>query len=524
MKDDTSVTGAATSVERNIELAFSGGGMRAAAFALGVLMYVVDAGTIQRIRQISSVSGGSITNGFIANLLTSKRDISDESISDFFQRLTSKGIRLEEAGQLFATSIAFIILLFAVGFLCLGLAALGLSSHMAVPALLCIAIAITLALFMLRWFRMITDTMAGALFAYLINDSTVTAAPPIDFLDFLSSPRLGSKFLNVSGLKLRKLCDISSPITHVFTSTDLRHGEHFHFSQDWATSNTYGSTDPGDVRVDEAVRASSAFPGALPPVNLALERIRLPPTLTVGIGHLQLVDGGVRDNLGHIFQTHLLDEPSPQRDTLTRYGSTQYSIVVDASAPRGVADLSESVLNRLPLLRRIGQLVSFPRVIGILNQSNSEARSLTLSAHFDRRRNGFVAQIRDSPVEVCCRTIDDAAISQRLLQGNSASSSKNDLRKLRAESALQVLIHDDHAAEAHWNGVCSRNSTIPTTLNALGSERVVALVRHGYVLTMCLAHIELEWPLLPNDRWSVNRFTKILEDKSGSFAIEGHSN
>src|SRR5207244_11717558 len=108
-----------------------------------------------------------------------------------------------------------------------------------------------------------------------------------------------AKILKYNGLHLRALRDIESPITHVFTATDLRHGEHFHLSQHWATSNAYGSTDPGDVRIDEAVRASAAFPGALPPVKIGLGRLRLPPDLTVGSRELQLVDGGVRDNLGH---------------------------------------------------------------------------------------------------------------------------------------------------------------------------------------------------------------------------------
>ena len=50
---------------RNIGVALSGGGVRAAAFALGGLLYLVDSGLNQRVGAISSVSGGSITNAIL---------------------------------------------------------------------------------------------------------------------------------------------------------------------------------------------------------------------------------------------------------------------------------------------------------------------------------------------------------------------------------------------------------------------------------------------------------------------------
>ena len=50
----------------SIEVALSGGGLRATAFGLGVLLYLADAGLNGKVRGIASVSGGSITNGFVA--------------------------------------------------------------------------------------------------------------------------------------------------------------------------------------------------------------------------------------------------------------------------------------------------------------------------------------------------------------------------------------------------------------------------------------------------------------------------
>src|SRR5205823_638146 len=49
-----------------LEVALSGGGHRATAYALGVLLYLVHAKLNKRVRNIASVSGASITNAFVA--------------------------------------------------------------------------------------------------------------------------------------------------------------------------------------------------------------------------------------------------------------------------------------------------------------------------------------------------------------------------------------------------------------------------------------------------------------------------
>jgi len=49
-------------------VALSGGGHRATIFGLGALLYLVDAGLNRSVMAISSVSGGSILNGFVGLL------------------------------------------------------------------------------------------------------------------------------------------------------------------------------------------------------------------------------------------------------------------------------------------------------------------------------------------------------------------------------------------------------------------------------------------------------------------------
>lgn len=54
-----------------ISIVLSGGGHRAALFGLGVLMYLADAGKNGEVGSIASVSGGSITNGFVGSAAAS---------------------------------------------------------------------------------------------------------------------------------------------------------------------------------------------------------------------------------------------------------------------------------------------------------------------------------------------------------------------------------------------------------------------------------------------------------------------
>jgi hypothetical protein len=58
---------------KTIGLCLSGGGHRASVFSLGALLYLVDANRHYDIKAISSVSGGSLTSGFLAAQGTSRK-------------------------------------------------------------------------------------------------------------------------------------------------------------------------------------------------------------------------------------------------------------------------------------------------------------------------------------------------------------------------------------------------------------------------------------------------------------------
>src|SRR5215470_7203751 len=62
----------------SLEIALSGGGHRATAYALGALLYLVHAKLNGRVRNIASVSGASITNAFVASRCNFQRVEIDE--------------------------------------------------------------------------------------------------------------------------------------------------------------------------------------------------------------------------------------------------------------------------------------------------------------------------------------------------------------------------------------------------------------------------------------------------------------
>ena len=82
-----------------VALSFSGGGFRATLGALGVLRFAADAGMLERVRYVSSVSGGSVANGLFAHhyeTLGSKgfssEAVDDVLISPFVEKISRESL------------------------------------------------------------------------------------------------------------------------------------------------------------------------------------------------------------------------------------------------------------------------------------------------------------------------------------------------------------------------------------------------------------------------------------------------
>jgi hypothetical protein len=84
---------------KSLAISLSGGGHRASLFTLGALMYLVDAEANERVTSIASVSGGSLTNGFVGQALDYKSTNGDD-----FRRLVARpfATQIAKSGTFFA--------------------------------------------------------------------------------------------------------------------------------------------------------------------------------------------------------------------------------------------------------------------------------------------------------------------------------------------------------------------------------------------------------------------------------------
>ncbi|MDN7805804.1 patatin-like phospholipase family protein [Burkholderia gladioli] len=90
-------------------LAVSGGGVRAAAFHAGVMKYLAEAGSLEHVQHISSVSGGSLFIGLVLSRAgykwPSSQQYRDFVYNDVKSTLTSTSLQLSSAIQLFANPL-----------------------------------------------------------------------------------------------------------------------------------------------------------------------------------------------------------------------------------------------------------------------------------------------------------------------------------------------------------------------------------------------------------------------------------
>src|SRR5690242_19599408 len=80
---------------KGVGVALSGGGHRASLFGLGVLLYLGDARKLPELTSIASVSGGSLTNGYVAQTLDMTTVIDggafEEAVKPFARQLAQRG-------------------------------------------------------------------------------------------------------------------------------------------------------------------------------------------------------------------------------------------------------------------------------------------------------------------------------------------------------------------------------------------------------------------------------------------------
>jgi predicted acylesterase/phospholipase RssA len=500
---------------KGVGLALSGGGHRAALFALGVLLYLVRAGKHRDVAQISSVSGGSLTNGYVGRSLDFRNTTVDE-----FDRLAGKFARqLADRGTLFAywQSVAYLF---------------GL-------VLTCVVSAVGFA-FWIRHPRWLPET-------WLVPAVAVSALVLLGYLLL----RRGAlcrwafrKSLFSNGTRPLRLSDLRPFPLHVFCATELQTGlGAYFFNVPFVVTRDADSSIESvpmifsggfqrtvmDFDLATAVQASAALPGAFPPVELPVRGWYGITRRTVSrtwerfpAQTMLLVDGGVRDNLGVEWflrstataPTLLVVVNGAANKVPGRPARIRAPWFADLMWLLRVADLpynSREQNRRQELLTRFipsyrGQSDDIAGVIlhieespydlaeAITRGSTQEELDSWMSTPADIRvfealqhRADFEA-IRARATALCAH-VEQAEDVNALRDARVRAASDEIGRQLASRMPASVLVSEQWARRAH------QNSTIPTTLSMMGRQTAAELMRHSFALAMAKLHLLVDYPL-----------------------------
>ncbi len=463
---DDSPSDSSAEQQAKLAVALSGGGHRACLFALGALLYLVDAGRSKGVTSVASVSGGSLANGAVAqslDLTAAKPGELDAVVARVARQITGRG-------TLFGAPLtkAYLLLL-AVA------AAVGLVGPWLLPLGFALrAVVFLLAVLALAWLASLRGRVCAKAFATTL---------------FATEDRAD---------RLDSICD---KLDHVFCATDLHAGEHVYFSQGFVSSYRFGKGVPGDVELSRVVQASAAFPGAFPVSWLPTDRHRFANPAqpeAAETKRMALVDGGVYDNMADQWPRGFERLP-PWRSAEPGLRNASELIVVNASA--GLEWSSQRKL-RLPL---IGEVLALLRDKTVLYDNGNSLRRKELVAGFklaDRDGEGLrgsLVHIPQSPFKIPAAWEKDG--------GERGERAKAALAALRGSDV------DPKAVEERWERVAKENAAVATTLFRLEPAVASRLLHHAYVLAMANLHTILGYPLLPVP--AADRFDRLARGDAG---------
>jgi predicted acylesterase/phospholipase RssA len=448
--------------QRKLAVALSGGGHRACLFAIGVLLYLVDVGRNRDVTSIASVSGGSLTNGVVAQSLDFT-STTPEELESALARLVSG---VTQRGTLFGDPLtkAYVVLL-----------ALGAIVVAVGPWLLPLSFGLQILAFVLA-------ILALAKLAGLRGRVCARAFAKTLFTPEGAPDRLDS------------ICD---KLDHVFCATNLHGGEYIYFSQAHVDSYRFGRGVPADVKLSTVVQASAAFPGAFPAVRLPTARhdFSKPRQAESGIlRKMALVDGGVYANTPDQWIQRYQNLP-PWLHDQTRIRNATECIAVNSSARIKWSSLRWL---RLPL---VGELLALRRDVSILYNSNNSLRQQGLVSRFmtaerdGKGVRGALVDITQSPFKV--------PNAWKRAEGPKGSRARAVL------AALHATGDDPEGLEGRWEQVTRESSAVPTTLLTLDPALASRLLHHAYVLAMANLHVILDYPLLAVP--DASRFDRLVQ-------------
>jgi hypothetical protein len=440
-------------MSRHIGVALSGGGHRASLWGLGALLYLVDVGKSRELGAISSVSGGSISNGVVAHEV----DVGEVDPPEF-ERAVSRLVRhVADTGFFFwgPSTNAYVLSVLAgaaagVVALIVGIVVVFRDGLTWTAGLTLIAAVVVLSL-TARWFERRSEMVDRAL----------------------------AKTHFSGGGRATPLSAVDRSVDHVFCATELQSADHLYLSPRFVSSYALGVGGPAGLRLSTAVQASACLPGVFSPRRLPTAPHKFSSGQVELPAEMVLVDGGVYDNMADQWLGGLADRLRRVPTLPVRARDLDEIVVVNASAAT-----QWTKVRRLWLVL-LSELTSLMRVSSVMYQVTTERRRRGLVAEWraaeqaGHGQRGALVHIAQSPYLVADR-----------FRGSASAPD----RAARSEAVL-ALLGDTAEGRQEWARRADASRNVPTVLRRLGRDVTLDLLEHSYLLAMCNLHILLDYPL-----------------------------
>lgn len=453
--------------EPSIGITLSGGGFRATIFSLGVLYYLIEKGLGKRIQYVASVSGGSVTNGYVAQ----ECNLSSVTPEHFRELVRRMGRKVAHEGLFRSPPV--LVWLFSTTLILL--AGTGVTVWAGTVVVRALAMATTLLL------------VASALH---LRGAALSWA-------------LGWQFFRRDG-RYTKLQDLSERgVRHVIIATELSLGRPVFIESEWihGPGMRYGYGKPGHVRLHRAVRWSCTVPLLLPPGlvrtnTLSPENAIRGESLNLPMS-LSLVDGGVCNNLGtdyHDVKSAFSFRTRPEG--FYKAPEADLKISVDCSGALGETSLK---FIHIPLL---SELLALPRNISILYQNTIlprlESGTPTISIGLSPKMQQFVGGGK----------------------GKSGTELVDHFRRAREVGEyFRKHFETHHEEEEIFTDLAESSGRVPTTFGALGEESTARLLWHGYLSALAVSYSA--FGIKPPDdicQRTIYHFRRLVSDTLDSIA------
>jgi hypothetical protein len=464
-------------------VALSGGGHRASLYGAGALLCLVDVGINREVGSVVSVSGGSLTNGVLAQAQVPFSEMDRRSFLDAIGPLLDRSA-YKGTVQWAREVIAWVAAVF-------------------------VAIVVTVALLLGSVFSSFRRFLGvGQDHPWLYGAAAVAVvvlclAPLLAVRSWVADRVFRRLLFSRAGrpVKLQASADgcPESPVRHIFCASELQSNLHAYFSPRFIYNFDFGVSTQFDLPLSTAVQASSNFPPAFPARRLRVNRLGL--TAHEGADALWLTDGGVYDNMAEEWVTGAFDrDPDQQKMRAELAGDPPERLLVVNASKRDDFKKTAGWL-RLPVLGEPGVLL---RLTGLMHQVTTTNRRTRLIDEFTARRR--LSELKVPPSLLATRLEQVIGIPGTLSHiGTPADWIPQKYPSLTSgafgtiNTAFAAL--NDEAKE--WVTHSHRAAcALGTKLSKTGEDTAAALLWQGYVLTtvyLCLDDDTLPFALPTHD-------------------------